>query len=673
MLLVGILTLVVGGAVVIMLVVRARSVKATAAAIQNEVSKGLGEKIGERLASAEGIVQATEHSILKGDLPLDDLTELAERLSERIRFDDRFDVIVFIRPDGSVAGAQQLLDGSLRMISAEATGPDAPDLVEVVMILPDGQRKALPTVTLPPGGVHQNPTYEAGLASDGLVWTKRYQRRVTGGFGHSCALGVRRDGELVGVLGLGFGTQFIADYLSKMEIAETGVVIGLQATTGQITVDPTSDSDRPLAPVVVETLRRVPGTYAALKPGQPFQTTVAQDGVDYAVALELRIFRDKVRWISAIVIPEHELVGFLDRFLLIGLLGIGLIFVLAVALAGFVAARIARPLKAVAVDLTRVGDFDLSDTELPHSIIEEVAIVGDSVRRMKASLRSFGRYVPTDLVRDLLAQGQEARLDGREQPLTLFFSDIKGFTALSEGMPPQQLIAALGDYLDIVTKSVQEHRGTIDKFMGDGVLAFFNAPRPDEEHVVHGCHAALAVQASLEAAREVWAKGRPPFFTRVGLHTAEVVVGNIGTPDRFSYTVLGDGVNLAARLESLNKAYGTWILASEDVRMATGELFEWRHIDRTAVAGRVGGTEVYELLGTARGVGAVILEARDVYEAALDHYFAREFEEAVRGFAHAATLSPDDLAAVTLGTRARGYAKAPPGADWDGIFVQTQK
>jgi hypothetical protein len=115
MLLIGILTLVVGGAVAIMLVVRERSVKATAAAIQQEVSKGLGEKIGERLASAEGIVQSTEHSILKGDLPLDDLTALAERLSERIRFDDRFDVIVFIRPDGSVAGAQQLLDGSLRM------------------------------------------------------------------------------------------------------------------------------------------------------------------------------------------------------------------------------------------------------------------------------------------------------------------------------------------------------------------------------------------------------------------------------------------------------------------------------------------------------------------------------------------------------------------------------
>ena len=126
-----------------------------------------------------------------------------------------------------------------------------------------------------------------------------------------------------------------------------------------------------------------------------------------------------------------------------------------------------------------MGNFDLSATPMPPSFIEEVAVVGDSVDRMKASLRSFGRYVPTDLVRDLLAQGQEARLDGRERPLTLFFSDVKGFTSVSEGMAPQHLIDALGDYLDVVVKAVQAHRGTIDKFMGDGVLAFFNAPRDD--------------------------------------------------------------------------------------------------------------------------------------------------------------------------------------------------
>jgi adenylate cyclase len=293
---------------------------------------------------------------------------------------------------------------------------------------------------------------------------------------------------------------------------------------------------------------------------------------------------------------------------------------------------------------------------------------------MKASLRSFARYVPTDLVRDLLAQGHEARLDGRERPLTLFFSDVKGFTSVSEGMPPQQLVDALGDYLEVVTKAVGSHRGTIDKFMGDGVLAFFNAPSDDADHVVHACCAALETQANLAAARDGWVSaGRPPFFTRIGLHTAEVIVGNIGTPERFSYTVLGDGVNLAARLESLNKAYGTWILASDEVRRASGDAFEWRRVDRTAVAGRVGGTEIHELLGEAGQVGDALLGARDAYHEALRHYLDRRFDEAVRAFALAASLRPDDSAAVTLGRRAEAYAGEPPPDGWDGVFAQTHK
>ena len=210
--------------------------------------------------------------------------------------------------------------------------------------------------------------------------------------------------------------------------------------------------------------------------------------------------------------------------------------------------------------------------------------------------------------------------------------------------------------------------------MGDGVLAFFNAPRDDADHVVHACRAALTTQAELAAARDGWVTGkRPPFFTRIGLHTAEVVVGNIGTPDRFSYTVLGDGVNLAARLESLNKAYGTWILASDEVRREAGDGFAWRHLDRTAVSGRVGGTEIYELLGEAGSAEAVLLEARDAYEAALRQYFDRRFEEAARGFAHAASMRPDDLAAETLRRRSQAYVESPPPEDWDGVFVQTQK
>jgi adenylate cyclase len=293
---------------------------------------------------------------------------------------------------------------------------------------------------------------------------------------------------------------------------------------------------------------------------------------------------------------------------------------------------------------------------------------------MKASLRSFGRYVPTDLVRDLLVQGAEARLGGEERPLTLFFSDVEGFTGLSEGMQPKALVEALGSYLEVVTKAVKGQGGTIDKFIGDGVLAFFNAPRDDPNHVASGCRAALQLQRQLATQIPRWeALGRPPFRTRIGLHTDEVVVGNIGTPERFSYTVIGDGVNLAARLESLNKAYGTWILASEAVFEQAGQRFVWRRVDRTAVVGRATGSEVFELLGSTGSVDSPILEARDCYEQALGSYFKREFKEAAKGFGEAAHLRPGDRAAEVLRQRALSYAADPPLDDWSGVYVQTKK
>ena len=673
-LLIGMLVLVVGGAVTITLVVRERSVEATAAAIQHEVSKSVAAKLTERLSPAEGILQATAAAIREGRLEIDDPSSLARHLAERVRYDDRFDVIGFRRPDGAVGGAQRGLAGVVRLLYAVAPEDGGSLRIHAELLRADGSREGAAGMDVSPGALSSVPWYEDGSSHEGPVWTKRYERPVGGGYGRACALGVRRDGELLGVLALGFGEQFIADYLRQLQVAETGVVIGVAADTGEIVVAPTPEVRARLGPVVTEALAQVPGGHVGLEVGRPFHTTLSRDGVDYAVSLELQVFRETVRWVSAVVIPEQELVGFLDRYLTYALVGIGVLFLVAVLLASLLATRIARPLKVVAADLARVGNFDLSSNPIPASFIEEVAVVGDSVDRMKASLRSFGRYVPTDLVRDLLAQGNEARLDGRERPLTLFFSDVKGFTSVSEGMPPQRLIDALGDYLDVVTKAVGSQQGTIDKFMGDGVLAFFNAPRDDADHVVHGCRAALETQAKLAAAREGWVNGgRPPFFTRIGLHTAEVVVGNIGTPERFSYTVLGDGVNLAARLESLNKAYGTWILASDEIQRGSGDVFEWRHVDRTAVAGRAGGTEIHELLGETGQVSEDLLRARDAYEAALQHYLDRRFGEAARAFAHAASLRPDDPAAVTLGRRAEAYAGEPPSDDWDGVFAQTQK
>jgi adenylate cyclase len=225
-----------------------------------------------------------------------------------------------------------------------------------------------------------------------------------------------------------------------------------------------------------------------------------------------------------------------------------------------------------------------------------------------------------------------------------------------------------------MTQIIEEHQGTVDKFIGDGILALFNAPREVENHAAAASRAALHCQARLVVLRELWcAQGREPLHVRIGLHTGEAIVGNIGTPDRFEYTVTGDTVNLASRLEGLSKVYGTAILVSEETRAAAGSGFEWRTVDRVAVVGRASGTMVCELLGEQGHVDPAVLRARDLYECGLTAYFHRDFEEAAALFQRAGAARADDKAAMLLAARASELQRDPPAEQWNGTYVATAK
>jgi adenylate cyclase len=223
-----------------------------------------------------------------------------------------------------------------------------------------------------------------------------------------------------------------------------------------------------------------------------------------------------------------------------------------------------------------------------------------------------------------------------------------------------------------MTGAITRHGGTVDKFMGDGIMAFFNAPEELPGHERQACLAALEAQRLLAQMAENTPPGQPIFRARIGLGIGEVLVGNIGTPERFAYTLLGDEVNLASRLEGLNKLYGTWIMASQELAERTGDAFEWRLLDRVAVKGRSQGTMVCELIGLKGEATAEILDARTVYETALNAYFAADFEQARALFAAASNLRPDDLAAASMRDRCQTLLADPP-TEWDGIHIMHEK
>jgi adenylate cyclase len=404
-----------------------------------------------------------------------------------------------------------------------------------------------------------------------------------------------------------------------------------------------------------------------LSAGRPVRTgRIDVGGAGYLVTF--RALGNSQGWVAGVVVPEdyytRDLRALRDRFLL------ALFAVVAVVLVagGLTLGRVHRALDRIVMTTARMRRFDFaaSTTEAPF---RDVAEVMDGVERAKTSMRALGRYVPVDLVRQLYESNREPQLGGELLEVSLMFSDIEGFTGLSESLTPDALAGALGRYFEAMTAGVRSTQGTVDKFIGDSVMAFWNAPTRLPDHARRACLAALGC---LRATNELYAspawRGLPPLFTRFGLHTARVMVGHFGAPDRLSYTALGDGVNLASRLEGLCKQYGVAVLASEATVTAAGEDLAFRLIDKVVVKGKQAAVRVYELLG-ARAESAQALARARPYEEALEAYFARDFARAVELL----ESRTDDPPSRVLAERCKVLIANPPSPEWSGAFVAANK
>jgi adenylate cyclase len=390
-------------------------------------------------------------------------------------------------------------------------------------------------------------------------------------------------------------------------------------------------------------------------------------GVDYLVTF--RPLRDSQGWLVGVIAPAaaytHDLRTLRDRFV------VAFLVVVALVLAGgWLSVQQVRRSLARALEVTdRMRGLDFSPTQVV-SPLREVADVMDGVERAKTSVRALGKYVSLDLVRQLYAANREPELGGSMVDLSIMFTDIEGFTSLSEQMAPDALAQALGHYLEAMTRGVQSTGGTVDKFIGDAVMAFWNAPTPYEDHAQRACRAVLGCARETRElyASESW-KGLPQLHTRFGVHTARVMVGHFGAPNRFSYTAVGDGVNLAARLEPLCKQYGLPVLVSEATASVAGGTFAFRLVDRVAVKGKHESVRVYELLGLAGQCATAVARAH-TYEDALEAYFARDFRGALERFK---PMVREDGPSRVLAERCARMIALPPPEDWDGVWVATSK
>jgi adenylate cyclase len=370
--------------------------------------------------------------------------------------------------------------------------------------------------------------------------------------------------------------------------------------------------------------------------------------------------------VVATVIPASDFLASIQRSAMILLIALAGLTLIVAAIAILSANRlVAVPLLRIAGQLKHIEDFRLDRVIRLASPLRELDDLSGVLLQMSRGLASFQKYMPTELVRTLVFQGIEARPGGHQQTLTVMFTDVAGFTGISEELG-DRVVPVLAEYLEAVSRAVLNHCGTIDKFIGDGVMAFWGAPAPNERHAADACAAALECQRLLASQRaEAECRGGTPLRIRIGINTGRMLVGNIGSSERLNYTVIGDPVNVASRLETLGKTYGVEIIIGEETRIAAGNAIIVRRLDQVSVYGRIESLAIYELLGMADGPGAELPEWVGSYEAGLAAYEGRNWSEAVRFFeATAATRGGSDRPSEILAERCRGYLIDPPHDSW---------
>ena len=286
---------------------------------------------------------------------------------------------------------------------------------------------------------------------------------------------------------------------------------------------------------------------------------------------------------------------------------------------------------------------------------------------------AFQYYLTASVINEMLKNPGKLKLGGDRRNLTVLFSDIRGFTTISEKMTPEELIMLLNEYLTAMTNQVFYYDGLLDKYMGDAIMAVFGAPLDQPDHARRACLTALAMMRELRRLQNKWeAEGRPVFDIGIGINSGEMVVGNMGSAMRFDYTVMGDMVNLGSRLEGANKEYGTNIIISEFTYNHVKDTICCREIDSVRVKGKTRPVRIFELLGEKKdepGYQNLI----KVFATGLTLYRDGKWDDAIAAFQDACKIKHDDFVSTTYIERCKTLKQHPPAHPWNGVFVMTKK
>ncbi|KIL99248.1 Adenylate cyclase [Paramagnetospirillum magnetotacticum MS-1] len=530
------------------------------------------------------------------------------------------------------------------------------------------------------------PWYKDAIATKRLIWsdllvyTSNRQPGITAAYPIIAA-----DGRAIGAAAANVATNQMSAFLAKLDLGQSGIAF---------IVD---EKEQLIAhPDAARTVRQDGLKYSLVKADQLGESVITDAFAAYRAAKTPTISFESgghrhlgsfnpfpaqlgKNWLMVIIVLEDDFVGTL-RENSRELVATGfVVMVFGLLLVALLSSWITRPLTLLTREIQKIQRFDLNGPIALHAIVAEVNELIHSMNMMKRALRTFGMFVPRDLVRELVASGKAIELGGQNRTLTVMFTDVADFTGLSERMTAGDLLVHISRHLAAISECVAEEDGTVDKYVGDAVMAFWGAPVWRDDHALRGCISALKARRVQALMNADWtAQGLPTMFVRIGLHTAPVIVGNIGSAWRMSYTAMGDGVNVASRLEGVNKVYGTQICISQAVVDAAGPSLVVRPLDLVAVKGRKAGAMVYELMALRGGnpdlaPTAAELEMCRLTEEGFSAYQERRWTDAIAAYENLAALAPADKVPSIFIERSRHFLADPPSPDWSGVYEMKTK
>jgi adenylate cyclase len=402
-------------------------------------------------------------------------------------------------------------------------------------------------------------------------------------------------------------------------------------------------------------------------------------GTDYLATVDRQVGRDGGAFFQLYAAPlsdfQGTLAGAAGRSIPVALL----VFLLTLPAIVYLARSISKPLSRLSGEADLIRSFQLDDPITMHSGVHEVSTLIRSMSGMKSTIREVSKFVPKALVRDILENETQVVVGGETRRVSILFTDVKDFTPIAEGMSPDSLMANMSEYFEALASLIIKANGTVDKFIGDAIFAFWNAPLEVRRHEHAACLSALECRAASRRLNARWIdQGLPPWHTRFGVHVGEAVLGNVGSSDRIDYTAIGDNVNIAARLEGLNKYYGSSILVSGQIATVCSDEFLFRHVDRTQPKGVGRPLDIFELLGTLDGpeefrTTPEMAKRVEDWDRVYEVYAGRDWLHALDALEAFADQYPDDVLAGIYLDRVVGFMLEPPQENWDGIIRFSKK